>query len=81
MSHPKLHERDAAIPILVRVGKQDDLGHLDECDACLCALVALTYGYGGQIEGLPTMQAPTGAIADIKREGWIFYSASDWSTR
>ena len=28
--------------------------------------------------GLPTMQPPTGAIADIKREGWIFYSASDW---
>lgn len=22
--------------------------------------------------GLPTMQPPTGAIADIKREGWIF---------
>jgi hypothetical protein len=46
----------------------------------LWALLALSYGYDGQIEGLPTMQAPTGAIADIKREGWIFYSASDWPT-
>ena len=53
----------------------------DECDACLCALLALAYGYGGQIVSLPMMQAPTGAIADIKREGWIFYSASDWASR
>ena len=53
----------------------------DECDACLCALLALAYGYAGQIVGLPKMQAPTGAIADIKREGWIFYSASDWGGR
>jgi len=54
----------------------------DECDACLCALLALAYGYDGQIEGLPKMQGPTGAIVDIGYEGWIFYSASDWpSTR
>ena len=53
----------------------------DECDACLCALLALAYGYRGQIVGLPTIQGPTGAIAEIKREGWIFYSASDWATR
>jgi len=49
----------------------------DECDACLCALMALAYGYGGQIVGLPSMQAPTGGMAEIKREGWIFY-ASVW---
>lgn len=52
----------------------------DECDACLCALLALAYGHRGQVVGLPTMQGPTGAIVDIKREGWIFYSASDWAT-
>jgi len=51
-----------------------------ECDACLCALMALAYGHGGQIVGLPPMQAPTGAISEIKREGWIFYTASDWAT-
>ena len=63
--------RRALLPIGISDG-------MDECDACLCALLALVYGYGGKIVGLPTMQPPTGAIADIKREGWIFYSASDW---
>jgi len=52
----------------------------DECDACLCALMALAYGHGGHIVGLPPMQAPTGAISEIKREGWIFYTASCWAT-
>jgi hypothetical protein len=48
----------------------------DECDACLCALLALAYGYRGQFVGLPTIQGPTDAIEETKHEGWIFYPAS-----
>jgi Protein of unknown function (DUF429) len=52
-----------------------------ELDACLCALLALAYGYDGRIKSLPKLQGPHGSVAAIQYEGWIFHQdpASDWA--
>jgi hypothetical protein len=52
----------------------------DECDACLCALLALAYGHDGRTRSLPRLQGPTETTAEIKQEGWIFYPAPNWAT-
>jgi hypothetical protein len=51
-----------------------------QSDACLCALLALAYGYDGRIKSLPRLQGPTTASSAVQYEGWIFYQDphSDW---
>lgn len=49
----------------------------DECDACICALMALAYGHAGRIPGLPRIEpVPPPLTETIRREGWIYYPAA-----
>jgi len=53
----------------------------DECDACICALMALAYGHDGRTAGLPRVEpVPQLVTETIRREGWIYYPASPWAT-
>lgn len=48
----------------------------DECDACLCALLALAYGHAGTTPSLPALEGPPSGDA-FAREGWIYYPRKD----
>lgn len=51
----------------------------DECDACICALMALAFGHAGRIADVPTMR-PAGAIdRTTRREGLIYYPSLPWA--
>lgn len=53
----------------------------DECDACICALMALASGLGGRFAGMPLMQSPPTLTSEITREGWIYYPSAEWAPR
>jgi hypothetical protein len=49
----------------------------DECDACICALMALAFGLNGTWAELPPLVAPTGSGA-VENEGWIYHAPREW---
>jgi hypothetical protein len=51
----------------------------DECDACVCALMALAFGHAGRANGLPTLIESRPVTEQIGREGWIYHPDPSWT--
>lgn len=50
----------------------------DECDACICALLALAFGQAHSATTLPILVGPEEhEIASARVEGWIYYAARE----
>jgi predicted nuclease with RNAse H fold len=66
-------------PPLQRLLPGDVVASTDECDACICALLALAFGANGTEPTLPRLVGPApDALAAAREEGWIYYAAPEW---
>ena len=53
----------------------------DECDACICALMALAFGNTGRQSFLPPLVTPEAATIPtdtLRAEGWIYHVPRQW---
>jgi predicted nuclease with RNAse H fold len=53
----------------------DAFAGTDECDAAICALLALAFALNGESELLPRLASPDGSVSseELRSEGWIYY--------
>lgn len=47
----------------------------DDYDAAICALHAIQFGAGNEVEGLPPLIPPDLDSEEVKEEGWIYHFA------
>jgi hypothetical protein len=55
----------------------------DECDAAICALLALAFALSGTSDLLPPLVAPDATVSTeyLRAEGWIYHPPVDWLRR
>jgi hypothetical protein len=56
----------------------NSLAGTDECDACICALMALAFGANGSHRDLPLLTGPEAGTSLPPHEGWIYYPPYSW---
>jgi hypothetical protein len=60
-----------------RLLPQGAVAATDECDACICALMALAFGLNGTWPELPPLVGPTDRT-NVAEEGWIYHAPREW---
>lgn len=77
----KVPKDSCCYPAIERLLPTNSVAGTDECDACVCALMALAFASGGNRGDLPPIIAPGKEVADAARaEGWIYYPSREWLT-
>jgi hypothetical protein len=64
-----------ATPALQRLLPADAVAGTDECDAAICAMLALAFALDGESELLPQLVSPDASVSveQLRSEGWIYY--------
>jgi predicted nuclease with RNAse H fold len=62
-------------PALQRLLPDDAVAGSDECDAAICALLAVAFGLDGESNLLPRLISPDASVSneELRSEGWIYY--------
>jgi len=75
----KVPKDTCCYPPIQRFLPADSVAATDECDACICALMALAFAMNGTRAELPPLVGPGGSC-NVVDEGWIYHAAREWLT-
>ena len=75
----KVPKDTCCYPPIQRLLPPDSKAATDECDACICALMALAFAANGSHAELPPVVG-FDASSNAMDEGWIYYPAREWLT-
>jgi hypothetical protein len=72
----KVPKDTCCYPGIQRLLPDDSVAATDECDACICAVMALAFGLDGRRAELPRLVGP--GQSSLRDEGWIYHAPREW---